>query len=205
MHRWAFLPLLAVLSALPTREAAAWRPGTAQSAELHGLAHLIRNKGKAALSRSKARINNEEARSKYIDNQKKWTATYFAKKEINQKYVDNQSAKAQAQRNHYLQYRGSQASPRLSLSQFDPTTGEISWPDGLKTKEFSTSRKKVEELFSLRANAQAAPGIVSDIRSAIETMRADLRKNIDKIDSSEYIAARKLLDGLMHEATLPSG
>lgn len=181
------------------------RAVTAASAYLHGTADVIRAEGRAARNISRARINNEEARSRYIDNQLKWTETYFAKKAIYAAYVAKESAKRKESVQNYLKNRPSGAPPRLGLSDFDPSTGEITWPDSLQTSEFNAPRKQVESLFALRANVHAAPGIVTDIRNAVETLRAELRKQIVHMAPSEYIVCRKFLDSLAYEGTLPSG
>ncbi len=180
------------------------RAATAASAYLHGTADVIRANGRAARNISRASINNEEARSRYIDNQRKWTETYFAKKAINAAYVAQETAKRRQSVERYQKNRASIAPPRLSLSEFDPSSGIITWPDGLQADEFGAPREQVEALFMLRANAQAAPEIVTDIRNSVESLRAELRKQIERMASSEYIACRKFLDSLAYEGTLPS-
>ncbi len=206
MRKITLIVLATLLLATLRGEAQARRRGaTAASAHLHGTANVIRARGQATRNVSRARINNEIARSRYMDNQLKWTETFFAKKAINAAYVAQESAKRQQSVQRYLKNRPSGEPPRLSLSEFDPSSGEILWPDGLQTAEFASPRKQVESLFTLRASAQAAPGIATDIRDAVESMRAELRKQIERMASGEYIAARKFLDSLGYEGTLPNG
>lgn len=181
-----------------------WRYGNSVAARMHGFAHIIRNEGRAERAFSEARINNEEARSRFIDNQKKWTQTYFEKKEINAAYVGKQRAEERAATQKYLKYKPSAAPRPLSLSQFDPTSGEITWPDGLQTPDFDALRKPVNELFGLRSRGLATPGIAFEMHTAIESVRAELKQQIDKITPVEYIAARKFLDQLTNEADYPS-
>lgn len=206
MQKTTLIVLATLVFSTLVGEAHARRRGaTAASAYLHGAAAVIRANGRAARNISRARINNEEARSRYIDNQRKWTETYFAKKAINAAYVEQETAKRRQSAQNYQKYRSSGASPRLSLSEFDPSSGKITWPDSLQAAEFAPARKQVESLFTLRANAQAAPGIVTDIRNSVESLRAELRKQIEHMAPSEYVICRKFLDSLAYESTLPSG
>lgn len=176
------------------------RGNTRLSAAMHGTAHIIRNKGRAARAKSEARINNEDARSKYIDNQKKWTQTYFDKKAINAKYTSQQAAKERAITQNYLANRQSQAPARLSPNQYDYTTGTINWPDVLLVPEFQANREKLNQLFTLRSKAVVTSSIAADIRTAVTDMRTELRKRIDRMTGNEYAAARKFLDSLAYEA-----
>lgn len=207
MLRASVIVLASSLLLVIPGDAAAWRwyRGNSTAARMNGLAHIIRNEGRAERAVSQARINNEEARSRFIDNQKKWTETYFAKKEINQAYVDKQMSKQRTARDNYLANRTSAAPQRLSLSQLDQATGEIAWPDGLKTPNFDASRKKLEDLFSLRTRSLVTSTLSADIRTTADTMRGELRKHMDKMATNEYLAARKFIDSLAWEASTPSG
>ena len=178
---------------------------TRHSASMHGTAHIIRNKGRAARAKSEARINNEEARSKYVDNQKKWTQTYFEKKAINAKYTSAKAAHDRAVTQNYVANRQSQAPARLSLSQYDSTTGSIHWPDVLLVPEFQPQREKLNQLFLLRSKAVVTSSIAAEIRTAVTDMRTELRKRIDRMTGNEYAAARKFLDSLAFEANAGVG
>src|SRR5262245_18329692 len=98
MHKVSLLVLAAVLVLTFSDQAEAYRRrrgATPASAQLHGITNVIRARGQAERILSRARINNEEARIRYSDNQKKWTETYFAKKEINAAYVAKETAQRQ--------------------------------------------------------------------------------------------------------------
>ncbi len=80
----------------------------------------------------------------------------------------------------------------FELSEFDPSSGKITWPDSLQAAEFGPARKQVESLFTLRANAQGAPGIVTDIRNSVDRIFASriARKQIEHMAPSEYVICR---------------
>jgi hypothetical protein len=198
-----FLLVITGLSLILTeQQAQAWRGGgTPASMQTHAMAHLIRNQGRAIRSVSQASINNEEARSKFIDNQRKWTATYFANKDLIESRKARELAKQRASRDAYLSTRPSGAPPRLSLSQLDTATGEISWPEGLQLSEFKDSRTKLESLFSTRARSSSTKTLAADVQSAVDGMRTALKAQIKSMAPNEYLAARKFLDSLAYEAT----
>ncbi len=55
--------------------------GTAAGNYLQGMSTVIRSAGEYNLLSAQAGVNNEEARSRYLDNQKKWSQNYFQMKE----------------------------------------------------------------------------------------------------------------------------
>lgn len=177
-------------------------PGTPGAAEMHGMANIIRSQGRASRDYSRARINNEEARSKYIDNQQKWTAVYFEKKRMLESHKARESAKQRASRDAYLKTNPSAPPPRLTSSQLDSITGEIAWPAGLMISDFEKHRSKVESLFAVRSRT-ATTTVAADLRAEITGMRNTLKSQIKSMAPEEYMAARKFLESLAYEAAQP--
>lgn len=58
---------------------------------------------------------------------------------------------------------------------------------------------------TLRAQTRSTSGTTTPIRAAVESLRNELRKHIDEMAPSEYLNARKFLDSLAYEGTLPVG
>src|SRR5262245_51092309 len=59
--------------------------GTAASNDIYGMSNVIRSEGQYNLLTSMAGVNNEEARSRYLDNKKKWQENYLQGQEQHQK------------------------------------------------------------------------------------------------------------------------
>lgn len=178
---------------------------TAQQGYMQGMASVIAASGEATEAVSRASINNEEARSAYIDNQKKWTETYFEKKRINEQFRDVQVEHDRQARDKWLAERPSGIPPRLSPSQLDPSTGHIVWPDALRGEEYAQQRKHIEELVLLRNITSSTTDVAHDLHSAAREMQADLKAHINTLSPNEYIPARKFLDSLAYEGQYPSG
>lgn len=165
-----------------------YNPGS----ELQGLSSVIRAKSDAGLQ-------YEETRSKYLDNRIKWQKTYYEQQSMYQAHIEDKDKKEAAIRDKWLENRTSGAPARLSASQLDPSTGKIVWPEALMTDDLATHRKKVEELYELRAHSSGSMQASKDIRFETDRMLAGLKAHIEDIPPNEYISARKFLDSLSYE------
>lgn len=206
MHKLALLALTAAIVLLSQLETHAYRwyyryRANPVAARMHGMAHIIRNQGRATQAYSQAMVNSQEAQSKYLDNQKKFTATYFAKKEMHSNYTVQKQSKARAEVQSHLANSVSSAPPKLSLSELDPSTGKITWPEGLESADFAKSRSKLDGLFELRSQAGKTSANAADIRTAADAMKGTLKQKIDKMTPQDYVACRKFLDSLSYTGT----
>ena len=170
-----------------------------------GMADVIRSRGESAESVSRATINREEARSKYIDNQLKWAETYQKRKAMGREQRDRRSAEERVKRDHWLSTRKSNLPPRLGPSQLDPVTGKINWPVTLLGKDYAEQRSILEELFVIRAHTSANPEMAQRVHTASRKMQDVLKAYIRDIPPQQYIASRTFLDSLGREAQFPTG
>lgn len=169
---------------------------TAAGSYMQGAAEMTAAAGQYNLLSSEAAINMQEARSKYIDNRKKWTETYFAMKEENQaKATEKRERNRSSQQARDLAAASGVPRP-LSSDTLDPISGKITWPEALQGTEYAASRTKLEQIFELRATTSGGAGSSAEVRSATREMTATLKDNIEKLPPNEYIAARKFLDSL---------
>lgn len=174
--------------------------GTAAGNYMQGMSTVIRSSGEYNLLSSMAGVNNEEARSRYIDNNKKWMQNYFQMKE-QRMALEAQRKEMNRRTNEALAAAAKTSGPRpLSSSALDPVTGQITWPEVLQASQFAALRTELEKLFELRAKAGATEATNLKIRSTVEDMTKLLRKQVEKTKANEYMAARKFLDGLDREA-----
>jgi len=166
---------------------------------MQGMSEVIRAQGEANKSTAEARIANEQARSAYIDNQKKWAETYYAKRKMYEQAQDEQRARDREQRDRYLASQRRTAPPRLNRSQFDAVTGFIDWPTTLTGDAYADQRKKVEELLVARKYTGTTDESANELRSLVRSMQAELRGHINDMPANDYLAARRFLEGLYHE------
>lgn len=171
--------------------------GSAAGSELQGLSSVIRET-------SNARVQFEEAHSKYIDNKAKWQTTYYSMMDKHQQRVEAQNAKEGEIRDKYLAKHVSGAPARLSASQLDYSTGHVAWPEALLSDSFEPNRKRIEQLFQLRAQTSQGSHSSKEIRSEADQMMMTLKGQINELPANEYISARKFLDSLSYETQFAS-
>jgi hypothetical protein len=174
--------------------------GTAAGNYMQGMSQVIRSQGEYNEQTTKAYINYEDARSKYIDNQKKWTETYFAMREQNQAKQAEKSERNRRSRESMEQVAHSAVPKPLSSEVLDPITGKISWPELLTGDEYAESRKKIESLLELRATTSGG-GAKQQLFEETQKMISTLKGNIQNLPSNTYISARKFLDRLLYTVT----
>lgn len=175
-----------------------WGGGTPAGNYMQGMSQVIRSQGQYNEQTSRAMINYEDARTKYIDNQKKWTETYFAMRELN----DSKQAEKRERNRHSpetltLAARSSAPGP-LSSEVLDPLTGKLHWPDVLQAPEYAGPRTRIEQLFEVRASTGVNNGHETFL--ATQQMIEILKSNIQTLPANSYIAARKFLDSLAYSA-----
>lgn len=161
---------------------------------MNGYANIIR-------AQAQANLTNQQARAKMIENKKRWVEVYYDRKRNHDAYMSEHTRMAHDSLITYLESRPSGAPRQLSFSEFDPATGQITWPDALQAGEFAQHRKELEDLFSLRAHTSATTQIAQHIRTTMAEMRGELQKHIDDMPPNAYIPARKFLDSLAYEGS----
>ena len=176
--------------------------GTVYSQAQNANANTIRAQGEYNLETTAAMSNYEDARSKYIDNQEKWTRVYAEKQRAlaAQKEADREAAIAARERAKAFDEANPPAGPpRLTASQLDPSTGRIQWPTALTAVAFEGQRKSLDALFEMRVHTSTNPDLAAKVDKAAKEMKDSLRAKIREIPSQDYIEARRFLDSLAVE------
>lgn len=176
--------------------------GTAYSAGENARANTIRAQGEYNQMSAAAMVDYESARSVYLDNQAKWTQIYIERQKAaaELKAQKEQEMQARAERAKAFNAQHPPTGPaRLSSSQFDPSTGKITWPLALTAPTFSDTRNSVDKQFELRQHTGTNAAIVSTVEKAVNDMRNTLRNKIREIPSQDYMEARRFLDSVVVE------
>jgi hypothetical protein len=79
-------------------------------------------------------------------------------------------------------------------------SGQITWPRALQDGAFASYRTEAEAFFSGRVKQTPTAADARKMHDTIATMRNDLRNHIHTLNSSDYMEARKFLDGLATES-----
>ena len=169
---------------------------------------IISSMGQYNLNTSRALINYQQAYSAYLDNRKKFEATYFDMRRMHASYRAEQALQHPAPTEEQLvAFSKSRMPAPLSPNDFDPAHGVLKWPSVLGNKDFDDERHQVEGLFSQAAGDPHASGLGTEnyreIQHAIGTLDNKLHSKIDQYSADEYIAASKFLRSLAYQARTP--
>lgn len=182
-----------------------YRASTVGESHARGMSDMARSAGERNLSNSQAAINMTQAQSNHIQNREQWTHTYFEMRAANRAY----RAAARGPKptmEDVVRYAQAGKPKRLSPSQLDYISGGINWPPLLDTEPFATYREELEPLFAQRASAGTTTWDVrTKIDEATDGLLAELKGKIRELPPSDYMAAKRFVEGLAHEAKLPTG
>jgi hypothetical protein len=151
----AVLGLVAVGASALTGQVIYNSASTAAEGYANGVSNVIQAQGQRNLSNSQARINNQDAYSKALDNSTKSVNTFWEQKGIYNEHLQEKLAEQDAKRNAYLANHGLQS---LTPQEFDRTTGTIAWPKVLDQDQYAKYRTTIDKLFKQRAYAGALSG-----------------------------------------------
>ncbi len=182
-----------------------YSPSTAGESHARGMADVVRSAGAANLMNSEASKNYEQARSMDYDNRLKWTETYFDMQRVNKSYRDAKRPKRLTP-DQYNQIAKAKAPARTSSSQLDPLTGQLAWPMALQESRYEPFRSQLEPMFSKRAyqHGNIGPDGYREIQATVDACLAELKQNIRDYRPNDYLAAKKFLESLGHEAGFPT-
>ena len=169
---------------------------TATEGFLRGGADFARGMGEYNYYSSLARINNEEALTRYIDNRKKYTETYFEMRRTNReaRAYERGPRPTPEQIEGYTKARRPK---RLGAQSYDQESGLVNWPATLDAPQFAEQRAMVDQLITDRsAQNRDDDGTIKKLASQLQTK---LKDQIRQMDPSEYMEARAFLTGLQHE------
>jgi hypothetical protein len=121
---------------------------TAGEGYQRGAAAVISATGEASLNASQARINNQDAYSKAIDNSTKSVNAFWEQKDIYQQRVQEKNYQIEQRREMLMAKNRIQP---LSPEEFDRTTGAITWPKILEQSQYDKYRNTLDQLFKKRA------------------------------------------------------
>jgi hypothetical protein len=128
---------------------------TAAEGYMNGASNVIQAQGQKNVSDSQARINNEDAYSKAIDNSTKSVNAFWQQKDIYNARQQQEFAEIQRQRQFYLSKHGLTS---LTSEEFDRTSGTVNWPRVLEQKQYDEYRVTLDKLLKQRAYAGALTG-----------------------------------------------
>jgi hypothetical protein len=179
---------------------------TPEGSFLQGLASVVRAEGDYNLYTSAAAINITTAAHQNIQNQKDWVEAYFAIRAFNRQAREAESAKERQLVQEWLRFHPSVKPKRLTSSELDPVSGAINWPMLLQSDELASLRQGIQHAFAERHHL----GVMghNNYRIVQQITTSLLSEMLDKIENlapSEYMQAKRFIEALIYEASLPLG
>jgi len=172
---------------------------TPASAYARGVAAMTRAAGEYNLLSSQGRIARAQARRYELENQLQATETYFQMRLLNRQY----RALLRGPRptlDDLNRYAAAGRPARLSPSELDSVTGEISWPILLRDDRYAYYRAWLEALFAERAaSAELSTSAYLSIHRTTRAFLKELERRVARVPQMDYIAAKRFIQRLAYE------
>lgn len=180
--------------------------GTPAGAAARGAADIIRAQGVYNEMTADSLLKFEQARSKYIENQRAWLELVGSRRRMILAQHDRDREDARARNSRYREEKIGQANlpPRLSSGDLNLETGEINWPYAMRRDTFAIDRADIEKLLAARAEEGAAPDLTETLYARTMDLKTDLQGHIRDVRTQDYIQARKFVDSLLLESQFPT-
>lgn len=174
---------------------------TAAEGFLNGQANVIQSVGQANYFNSLAAVNYQEARSKAIDNHKKYVTTYYETRLYNKEMRDRY-AKKPPTKEEWERITAAALPDPLTTQQYDRAAGRIVWPHILRVSEYDAFRNRIDELVFARSPENDGDGspFQREMASLIDAMKMLLKTNIHSVTETQYADAKAFLRSLDYEA-----
>jgi hypothetical protein len=161
---------------------------TAEEGALRGMADVTRSAGAAN-----------------IENRQYGAETYFNMRQTNRQAREAERGPRPTSED-LQRYSQARVPDRLSVSDLDPLTGEIDWPMALRDDPYAQERQWLDAAYDQRAKAGGYLSATqrAEVKQVTESMKAELKANINLYSPNEYLQAKKFIEGLNYELYAPA-
>jgi hypothetical protein len=125
---------------------------TAAEGYANGMSNVIQARGQKNVNDSQARINNQDAYSKALDNSTKSVNTFWEQKDIYAGRQQQKFAEYQRKRQFYQERHGLKS---FTPEEFDRASGMVNWLRVLEQPQYDQYRLVLDKLLKQRAYAGA--------------------------------------------------
>jgi hypothetical protein len=176
--------------------------GTYEGSVFYGLGQFARGLGEGNYYNALAARESQEARALAIANHQMAVTNW-----LNRRNAHRERVRAERMGPEQIARVAKANQPdRLTVAQFEPATGKLTWPAALMGEEFAKARAAVEQAFAERTSRDAGgqSQFYVLIRQITEEMLAALATKLPEMSPMEYMAGRNFLVGLKYEALAPA-
>jgi hypothetical protein len=176
-----------------------WGGTTAYGSAARGQAAMIRAQGQAQADRAKAARENEEARSRYLDNKAKYEKMRREQREWEDARKEQQLAERKEAAANRPPAKITDRYDRLPVDQLDPTTGAISWPESLQRPLYDKEREIIEQALLAQAEEGPSERLSRIIQDTADEMKKKVSSQLKDLGFEEYSRTRRFLGALSVE------
>jgi hypothetical protein len=174
---------------------------TLEEGVFRGGADLLRGIGEMNYNNSLSRINDQEAFSRFIDNEVKRTAAYFDVQQINREArAEKRGQRATSE--DLARLARARAPERLAAVHFDVTTKTLVWPEVFNHPYFEEERAEIDRLMSVRGGAGPESRAIQMLAGR---MTDKLQMIVHNVNKGEYAAAKRFVTSLGYEMNFAPG
>lgn len=167
---------------------------------LRGMGDLVQSWGQYNLMTSQGMVYGEQARQLALQNDSLAVETYFHNRRVNTE-ARREEAGPKLTAVQIERINQSRTPARLTAAELGHD-GALAWPAVLEQPKYDALRSKLSELFAGRVSGDTAPSVsfYRDVQAVTQSLKALLRDDLSNLSSGDYLAARRFLDSLAHEA-----
>jgi hypothetical protein len=166
-----------------------------------GYANVLRGAGELVYMDSLAAVNYQEAYKRALENRVAYTKAALDIKAMRTEYRERYGSKpfvGEARRKAIESY----LPKKLSASEFNSRTNQLTWPHILRQEEYAPLRVSIDKLFATRTADNSGDGSPSHLETVKLTkmLAALLRENVNSMSIEQYIYASEYIRSVELEA-----
>lgn len=180
-----------------------YHASTVAAGEGNAMSSVTRARGQYQLDQSQAAINKAQARSMEIKNRVDLAKSFFEARSINKKarFGDYDERKKTNTQRTLMRYGQEGRPTRLTSSELDPVTGQITWPIALEAPSFGTYTKPIDEAFVKRAETRARfpYDTYQNVTKNCKGLSDELKGQVKTMNQQEWTQAKSFVNRLRRE------
>lgn len=180
-----------------------YHASTVAEGEGNAISAVTRSKGQYLIDKSKANINNAQADAMVMQNRKQLAYDYFETRSVNKKdrFGDYKDRKKHHTQQALFKYGEEGRPTRLTSSELDPVTGQITWPIVLEAPYFTDYTKPIDDAFVERAETKSRFDYKTyqTVTKDCKKIETELRTQMKDIGTNGYATGREFMKRLKRE------
>jgi len=175
---------------------------SSEGSTAEGMGAMVAGAGQYNLNTALGIRYLQDARGKAIQNYRDAMDARYAIKWAHDTYVAEKYAQEKMTPELLGRVIQAKLPDRLSAAEYNPRTGDLDWPAALMGPEFSADRRAIANAFAQRRGEDVGMTSVfyREVSLRTQRMHGTMLAQIDRMSSTDSVAARKFLKSLEFEA-----